>query len=62
MTDNSYFNISKMKLSITWLYIIIFVAPRYDFIWTENSDVIDSFTSDISKYESSVIQSMTETP
>ena len=34
------------KLSITSLYIIS-DAPKYDIIWTENSDVIDSFISEI---------------
>jgi len=58
MTDDSYFNISEMKLSIS-LYIIS-DAPKYDIIWTENSDVIDSFISEILKYESSVIQASTE--
>ena len=33
------FNISEMKLSITSLYIIS-DAPKYDIIWTDNSDVI----------------------
>ena len=53
-----YFNISEMKLSITSLYIIS-DAPKYDIIWTENSDVIDSFISEILKYDLSVIQSLT---
>ena len=44
-----YFNIYEMKLSTTSLYIIS-NTPKYDFIWTENSDVIDSFISEISKY------------
>ena len=57
--DNSYFNISEMKLSIISLYII-YVAPKYDIIWTVNSDVIDSFILKILKYESSVIVSLTE--
>ena len=61
MTNDSYFNISEMKLSITSLYIIS-DASKYDIIWTENSDVIDSFISEILKYESSVIQSLTEEP
>ena len=56
-----YFNISEMKLSITSLYIIS-DAPKYDIIWTENSDMIDGFITDILKYESSVIQSKTEKP
>ena len=33
-----YFIISEMKLSITSLYIIS-DTPKYDIIWTENSDV-----------------------
>ena len=45
-----YFNISEMKLSIISLYIIS-DAPKYDIIRTENSDVIDSFISEILKYE-----------
>ena len=49
MTDDSYFNISEMKLSITSLYFIS-DAPKYDIIWTENSDVIDRFISEILKY------------
>ena len=56
-----YFNIYEMKLSITSLYIIS-DAPKYDIIWSENSDVIDSFISEIFKYESSLIQSLTEKP
>ena len=51
-----YFNISEMKLSITSLYII-FDAPKYDIIWTENSDVIDSFISEILKYKSWILAS-----
>ena len=45
-----YFNISEIKLSITSLYII-FDAPKYDIIWTENSDVIDSFIKEMLKYK-----------
>ena len=41
-----YFNISEMKLSITSLYIIS-DAPKYDINWTENSEMIDSFISEI---------------
>ena len=59
MTDDSYFNISEIKLSNTSLYIRS-DAPKYDIIWTENSDVIDSFILAIMKYESAVIQSLTE--
>ena len=54
-----YFNISEMKLSVISLYIIS-DAPKNDIILTENSDVIDSFISQILKYELSVIQSLTE--
>ena len=56
MTDGSYFNISEIKL------FIIFDAPKYNIIWTENNDVIHSFISDILKYESPVIESLTEKP
>ena len=61
MTDDSYFNIFEIKLSIISLYIIS-DTPKVDIIWTENSDVIDSFISEILKYESLVIQSSTEKP
>ena len=54
-----YFNISEMKLSITSLYII-YDAPKYETIWTENSNEIYSFFSEILKYESSVIVCSTE--
>ena len=50
-----YFNFSEMKLSITS------DAPKYD-IWTGNSDMIDSFVSEILKYESSIIESLTKKP
>ena len=50
-----------MKLSITSLYIVSDV-PKYGIIWTENSDVIDTFNSEILKYEWSVIQSLAEIP
>ena len=42
MADDSYFNISEMKLSITSLYIISY-APKNDIIWTENSEVTYCF-------------------
>ena len=48
-----------MKLSMTSLYVI---SDEYDIIWTENSDVNDSFISEILKYDSSVIISSTEKP
>ena len=56
MTDNSFFDISEMKLSITSLYIIS-DAPKYDIIWTENSDVIDCFISEILKHKSWILAS-----
>ena len=56
-----YFNISEMKLSIKSLYIIS-DAPNNAIIWTENSDVIDSFISEMLMHESSVIQSLAEKP
>ena len=46
MTDEPYFNISEIKLSITTLYVIS-ETPRCGIIWTENSDVIDIFISEI---------------
>ena len=46
MIDDSHFNISEMKLSITSLYIIS-DAPKYDIIWNEHSKLIDSFISEI---------------
>ena len=49
-----YFIISEMKLSITSLYIIS-DAPKYDIIWPENSDKIDSFFSEILKYKSWIL-------
>ena len=52
MTEELYFNISEMKVLITSLYNIS-DAPKYDIIWSENSDVIDSFILEILKYESS---------
>ena len=61
MADDSYFNISEMKPSIRSLYNISY-ASKYDIIWTENSDVSDSFISEILMYESSVIVSSTENP
>ena len=51
-----YFNISEMKLSVTSLFIIS-KAPEYDITWTENSDVIDSFVSEILKYKSWILAS-----
>ena len=61
MTDDSYFNISEIKLSITSLFsvqIMSYLAAS-DIIY---SDVIDSFIPEILKYESLVIVSLTEKP
>ena len=46
MTNDSYYNISEIKLSI------ITDTIKYDIISTENSNVIDSFISKILKYKS----------
>ena len=56
-----YFNIFEMKLSITSLFSVQIMSylGASDIIY---SDVIDSFISEILKYESSVIQSLTEKP
>ena len=61
MTDDSYFNISEMKLSITSLFSVQIMSylKASDIIY---SDVIISFISEILKYELSVIQSLTEKP
>ena len=59
MTDDSYFNISEIKLSITSLFSVQVISHLRvsDIIY---SDVIDSFIAEILKYESSVIVSSTE--
>ena len=54
MIQDLYFNISEMKLST--LYIIS-DASKYDIIWTENSNVIDGFISEILKYKSWILAS-----
>ena len=61
MTDDSYFNISEIKLSITLLFSVQIMSylRASEIIY---SDVIDRFNSEILKYESSVIQSLTENP
>ena len=50
MTDDSYFNISKIKLSILGASDIIY------------SDVIDSFISEILKYKSWILASWRKRP
>ena len=61
MTDDSYFNISEIKLSITSLFTVQIMSHLgvSDIIY---SDVIDSLISEILKYEMSVIVSSTEKP
>ena len=61
MTDDSYLNISEIKLSNTLLFSVQMMSylGASDIIY---SDVIESFNSEILKYESSVIQSLTEKP
>ena len=61
MTDDSYFNISEINLSITSLFSVQ-IMSHLGVSYKINSDVIDSFISEISKYESSVIVSSTEKP
>ena len=61
MTDDLYFNISEIKLSITSLFSVQMMSHigGSDIIY---NDVIDSFISEILKYESSAIVSSTEKP
>ena len=57
MTEDSYFNISEIKLSFISLFLVHIMSNfgASDIIY---SDVIDSFISEIMKYESFVIQSL----
>ena len=59
MTDDSYSIISEIKLSIKSLFSVQIMSylTESDIIY---SSVIDGFISEILKYESSVIQSLTE--
>ena len=59
MPDDSNFNITEMKLSITSPYIIS-DALKYYTIWTENSDMIDNFISEILKYKFWILASWRE--
>ena len=61
MTDDSYSIISEIKLSIKSLFSVQIMSylTESDIIY---SSVIDGFISEILKYESSVIQSLTEKP
>ena len=57
-----YFNISEMKLSITSLFSVQILSylGASDIIYSDV--IIGSFISEILKYESSVIQFLTEKP
>ena len=61
MTDDSFFNISKIKLLITSLFSVQIMSHFgvSDIIY---SDVVDSFISEILKYVSLVMVSSTEKP
>ena len=61
MTDDSYFNINEIKLSITSVFSVQIMSylGASDIMY---SDVIDSFISEILKYESLAIQSLTKKP
>ena len=61
MIDNSYFSISEKKAinHIAVFSPINVILGASDIIY---SDVIDSFISEILKYKSLVIQSLTENP
>ena len=51
MTDDSYFNISEIKISITSLFSVQIMS----YLWASDmlySDVTDSFISEILKYKS----------
>ena len=59
MTENSYFNISGISITSLFSVQIMSHVGVSDIIY---SYVIDSFISEMLKYESSVIQSSTEKP
>ena len=61
MTDDLYFDISEIKLSITSLFSVQIMSylGASDIIY---SDVINSLISEILKYEKSVIVPSTEKP
>ena len=61
MTDDSYFNISLIELSITSLFSVQ-IMSHSGVSGIIYSDVIDNFILEISKYESSLIVSSTEKP
>jgi len=61
MTEDSYFNISEIKLSMTSLFSVQIMSylGASDIIY---SDVTDTFIKEILKYKMSVIVSSTEKP
>ena len=61
MTDDSFFNISEIKLSITSLFSVQIMSylGASDIIYR---DEVDSFISEVLNYESSDIESLTEKP
>ena len=61
MTDDSYFNISDLKLSITSLFSVQ-LMPYLGALDIIYSYVIDSFISEILKYKISVIVASTGKP
>ena len=57
MLNDSYFNISEIKQLITSLFSVQIMSYSGASVIIY-SDVIDSFISEILKYQSSVVQSM----
>ena len=45
----------KFERRVRQICIGLSDAPKYDIIWTENSNVIDSFISEILKYKSWIL-------
>ena len=52
MTDDSYFNISEMKLSITSLFSVVQIMSYLGTSHIIYSNVIDSLIPEILKYKS----------
>ena len=61
MTDDSYYNISEIKLSITSLFSVQ-IMPQLGVSDIIYSDVIDNFISEILKYDLSGLVSSNEKP
>ena len=60
MTEETYFKISEIKLSITQQLFSVQIMSHLGVSDMIFSDVDDSFISEILQYESSVIKSFTE--